>query len=165
MMKNSYYTWLRQRTSQHHFAQLTEVGIRPVNANAQILDLFTNKRRKWLPTLRNRHYDDHASGCDTLYFQGNAKPTVAETLVMIDIDCLKCRGLGSKEGAIRFAAHLKERFFADLYYEPSTNGIGVHGYFVLDKLGLPAKTVNAQLRLFEKWLKQQQFPASPEEVM
>jgi hypothetical protein len=80
---------------------------------------------------------------------------VAETLVMIDIDCLKSLGLGSKEGALRFAAYLKEEFFPDLHCEPSTNGNGVHGYFVLHKLGLDAKTVNAQLRRFEKWQKQE----------
>ena len=31
----------------------------------------------------------------------------------------------------------------------------MHAYFVLEKRGLPAKTVNAQLRTFEKWLKQE----------
>ena len=55
---------------------------------------------------------------------------------MIDIDCLKCLGLGSKEGAHEFAIHLKEEFFCDLYFEPSTNGNGVHGYFVLHKLAV-----------------------------
>ncbi len=152
---NKYYTWLRKRTATHHFAQLTEVGIRPVNTNAQVLDLFTGKGRKWLPTIRNRHFDDQMQKIDTLYFQGNGQASAPETLVMIDIDCLKCLGLGSKEGAHRFATHLKEEFFSDLYFEPSTNGNGVHGYFVLHKLGLPAKTVNAQLRTFEKWLKQE----------
>ncbi len=152
---NKYYTWLRKRTTTHHFAQLTEVGIRPVNTNAQILDLFTGKGRKWLPTIRNRHFDDHMQKIDTLYFQGNGQASAPETLVMIDIDCLKCLGLGSREGAHEFAAHLKMTYFSDLYFEPSTNGNGVHGYFVLHKLGLPAKTVNAQLRTFEKWLKQE----------
>jgi hypothetical protein len=155
MMRNPYYTWLRERTARHHFARLTEVGVRPVNTNAQILDLFTNERKRWLPTIRNRHFDDHIRGWDTLYFQASGQASVAETLVMIDIDCLKCLGLGSKEGAWRFAAHLREEFFPDLYFEPSTNGNGVHGYFVLHKLGLDAKTVNAQLRTFEKWLKQE----------
>ncbi len=152
---NKYYTWLRQRTATHHFALLTEVGVRPVNTNAQILDLFTGKGRKWLPTIRNRHFDDHMQRIDTFYFQGNGQASAPETLVMIDVDCLKCLGLGSKEGAHEFAAHLKMTYFPDLYFEPSTNGNGVHGYFVLHKLGLPANTVNAQLRTFEKWLKQE----------
>lgn len=152
---NRYYTWLRKRTATHHFALMTDVGVRPVNTNAEILDLFTGKGRKWLPTIRNRHFDDHMTGTDTLYFQGNGQASAPETLVMIDVDCLKCLGLGSKEGAHEFATHLKEEFFSDLYYEPSTNGNGVHGYFVLHKLGLPAKTVNAQLRTFEKWVKQE----------
>jgi hypothetical protein len=155
MKKNPYYTWLRKRTATHHFAWLTEVGVRPVNTNAQVLDLFTNKTRKWLPTIKNRHYDDHMTNCQTLYFQGNGQTSVAETLVMIDIDCLKSLGLGSKQGAHRFADHLREEFFPDLYCESSTNGNGVHGYFVLNKLGLPGKAVNAQLRIFEKWLKQE----------
>jgi hypothetical protein len=155
MKTNPYYTWLRERTARHHFARLTEVGVRPVNTNAQILDLFTNECRRWLPTIRNRHFDDHIEGWHTLYFQGNGQASVAETLVMIDIDCLKCLGLGSKKGALSFAAHLREEFFPDLYYEPSTNGNGVHGYFVLHKLGVSARDVNAVLFRFEKWLKQE----------
>jgi hypothetical protein len=115
---------------------------------------FVSKRR-FLPRLTNECYDNHRTGFDTFYFQGSGQSSVAETLVMIDIDCLKSLGLGSKEGAHRFADHLREEFFPDLYFESSTNGNGVHGYFVLHKLGLPAKTVNAQLRVFEKWLKQE----------
>jgi hypothetical protein len=88
MKTNPYYTWLRERTATHHFARLTEVGVRPVNTNAQIIALFTNERRRWLPTIRNRHFDDHIQGLDTLYFQGNGQASVAETLVMIDVDCL-----------------------------------------------------------------------------
>ncbi len=172
MRRNTYCTWLRQRIAPYH------IGIkqpcwdhekgdykvdahgnfvlepRPINTNDRILSVLVN-HRGFLHTLRNRHFDDHMKGTDTFYFQGNGQASAPETLVMIDIDCLKCLGLGSKEGAHEFAAHLKTTHFPDLYFEPSTNGNGVHGYFVLHKLGLPAKTVNAQLRTFEKWLKQE----------
>jgi hypothetical protein len=65
MKTNPIYTWLRQRTATHHCALLTEVGVRPVNTNAQILDLFKGKNRKWLPTIRNRHFVDHMMGWHT----------------------------------------------------------------------------------------------------
>src|ERR1019366_7955819 len=100
-------------------------------------------------------FQEHMAGDEPWYFQGEGRQNIAETLVMIDIDCLKCRGLGSKEGAVAFADHLKAVYFPGIWFEPSTNGNGMHGYFVLHKLGVHARDVNAQLRTFEKWLRQE----------
>ena len=127
---------------------------RPINTNDAILFVL-NKHHGWLYKMTNGCFRDHMAGTDTYYFQGEGRQEIAETLVMIDIDCLKCLGLGSKEGAHGFADHLKMAHFPDLCFEPSTNGIGVHGYFVLNKLGVHARDVNGQLRSFEKWLKQE----------
>jgi len=169
MKTNPYYTWVRKRTATLNFGLMTEVGVRPALTNAQLVEFFAKgyytvasgskvqfvSKRRFLPRLTNECYDGHIKGIDTFYFQGNGQASAPETLVMIDIDCLKSLELGSKEGAHRFARHLKAVCFPDLYFEPSTNGNGVHGYLVLHKLGLPASTVNAQLRTFEKWLKQE----------
>jgi len=71
---------------------------------------------------------------------------------MIDIDVQKSKGLGSPEGAKTFASHLN-KFWSDLYFETSTNGQGIHGYFILSKLGIDAKRTNASLKRLEKWLR------------
>ena len=127
---------------------------RPINTNDKILSVLTH-HYGWLYKITNECFREHMAGSETWYFQGEGRSNIAETLVMIDIDCLKSRGLGSKEGAHGFADHLKVAHFPDICFEPSTNGVGVHGYFVLHKLGVSARDVNGQLRTFEKWLKQE----------
>jgi hypothetical protein len=169
MKTNPYYTWLRKRTATHNFGLMTEVGVRPALTNSQLVEFFDKGyytvthgsknqfvwKKRYLPRLTNECYANHMDGTDTFYFQANGQASVAETLVKIDIDCQKSLGLGSKEGAQEFANHLKTTYFHDLVFEPSTNGNGVHGYIVVNKLGLSAKTVNAQFKVFEKWLKQE----------
>jgi len=167
-----YFTWLRQRIAPYHFAlkqpcwdhEKMEYKVdgngnlalepRPININDRILAALV-QHHGWLYKLTNECFRDHMESRETWYFQGDGRQDSAETLVMIDIDCQKSRGLGSKEGAGRFAAHLKKAFFSDLYFEPSTNCNGMHGYIVLHKLGVSARDVNGQLRTFEKWLKQE----------
>jgi hypothetical protein len=127
---------------------------RPINTNDRILSVLT-QHKGFLYKLRNSDFQDHMAGRDTYYCQGEGRPDRPETLVMIDIDCQKSLQLGSKEGASRFAAHLRQVFSPDLQYETSTNGNGVHGYFVLHKLGVSARDVNAVLFQFDKWLKQE----------
>ena len=148
---------------------LTDVGVRPALTNAQVVEFFTSRfytitmgsksqftwKKRYLPRISNEMYADHLAGTDTYYFCGEGRSNHAETLFMLDIDCQKSLGLGSKEGAQGFADHLRCMYFPDLYLEPSTNGIGLHGYFVLHRLGVHARDVNAQLRRFEKWLKQE----------
>jgi hypothetical protein len=104
--------------------------------------------------MRNADYQDHMGGRETFYFQGEGRPNRPETLVMIDIDVQKSKKLGTTAGAIAFAKHLRT-ILPGLHCEGSTNGKGVHGYFVLHKLGVTARDVNAVERTFEKWLKQE----------
>ena len=69
---------------------------------------------------------------------------------MIDIDCHKS---GNPESARAFADWLKDNYFPNLYHEPSTNGKGRHGYFVLFKTGCKDVAVANILKRLEKTLK------------
>ena len=95
---------------------------------------------------------DHFEGRETLYYMGRGWEKNDRTLVMIDIDVLKSKMLGTPQGARKFAEHLKS-IWPDLYFEPSTNGKGIHGYFILWKNGSDAKTTNAALKRLEAWLR------------
>ena len=74
---------------------------------------------------------------------------------MIDIDVQKSKNLGSPEGAKRFAEYLddKPELKDHVSWEPSTHGIGMHGFFVLRCAGVERPVVNAQLKEFEAWLR------------
>jgi hypothetical protein len=89
----------------------------------------------------------HFLGEQTVYFTGARGDW---TLVMLDIDCHKS---GSPEGARKFAEYLKNRFFQNLYFEPSTNGNGIHGYVMVDKSAWTAADHNAAMKSLEVWLK------------
>lgn len=87
----------------------------------------------------------HFSGDKTLYFTGSPGDY---TLLMIDIDCHK---KGSLRGALKFAEYLRANFFPGLYFEPSTNGNGVHGYLVVAKSA--DKELNRAAKALDRWLK------------
>ena len=105
-----------------------------------------------LPSLPNYKLNDHFQDQKTLYYFGNGSEQCKRTLVMIDIDVLKSKGLGSPAGARAFSAHLNS-IWPNLYFEPSTNGKGMHGYFLLLKKGVGAGRTNAALKRLEKWLR------------
>ena len=48
---------------------------------------------------------------------------------------------------------VRDKLFPGLYLEPSTNGEGVHGYFILEKLGIKADLVRQALKNLERYLK------------
>jgi hypothetical protein len=110
------------------------------NSNKSTIEFYIRKK-KWLPSLTYEKYHNHCEGIETYYFTGTES---GESLAMIDIDCHKC---GTLDGAKKFAEYLKINFFPDLRYEPSTNGNGIHGYFVHN-------TDNATLLLLGKTLNQ-----------
>ena len=89
----------------------------------------------------------HFLGEETVYFTGARGDW---TILMLDIDCHKS---GTPEGARTFAEYLKEKFFPNLYYEPSTNGNGIHGYVMVDKSAWTAADHNAAMKSLEVWLK------------
>jgi hypothetical protein len=65
---------------------------------------------------------------------------------------LKSLGLGTPQGALAFAEHLKRVRFPGLYFEPSAGVKGIHGYIIVRKLGRSAKEVNAALHRLQDWL-------------
>ena len=87
----------------------------------------------------------HFSGEKTLYFTGSPGD---HTLLMIDIDCHKT---GSLKGALQFATYLRKNSFPNLYFEPSTNGNGVHGYLVVSKSN--DRDYNKAAKALDRWLK------------
>jgi hypothetical protein len=98
-----------------------------------------------LRLLTHKLLVSHFSGEVTLYFTGSPDDY---TLLMIDIDC---HSRGSLMGALRFAEYLRENIFPGLYFEPSTNGNGVHGYLVVAKSD--DKELNKAAKALDRWLK------------
>jgi hypothetical protein len=142
--------WLRQLICPLLYGDLTRDGVRPSVTKEAFVGRWNFK---WgLPSLPNYGLLDHFQGNETHYFLGNGRYWAKRTLVMIDIDVLKSKKLGTPEGARKFAEHLKT-IWPNLYCEPSTNGNGVHGYFVLWKRQCGAVQVNKALKRLEKWLR------------
>jgi hypothetical protein len=76
-----------------------------------------------------RHYEE----VDTLYGWADGRIRTPLTIACIDID--NHDGIGTIEGALAFARYLADELFPGLYFEPSTNKAGVHGYLLIDKRG------------------------------
>ncbi len=128
-----------------------EVASKPVhcNTNAEILDAFRNGAWHRIERLSNRMLDDHWNDRETYYFVADGSTKTRFILVNIDIDC---HAQGTQRGAAEAAEYLKANFFPDLYHEPSTNGRGRHGYFILDKWELGAEYVKTILKHLERHL-------------
>lgn len=139
--------WLRKRVSHLDYGYKWYGKVVHCNTNEEVLDHLRNKTK--LSHLTNEKLGRHFSGEDTHYFTGNSWGD--ETLVLIDIDCH--HGVGSLNGALAYAQHLKDTLFPNLYFEPSTNGVGVHGYFVLDKRGVRPKLVNELFGQLQAYLR------------
>jgi hypothetical protein len=88
--------------------------------------------RGWVHGMTAAAMRQHFTGESTVYFTADGRVRTPETLLMVDIDC---HGTGTYEAAVAFARHLRDHHFPDLYFEPSTNGNGVHAYLLLDKRG------------------------------
>lgn len=129
----------------------TETVSRPVhcNTNAEILDAFRNGAWYRIERLSNRMLDEHWNDQETYYFVADGSTKTRFILVNIDIDC---HAQGTERGAAEAAEYLKANFFLDLYHEPSTNGEGRHGYFILDKWELGAEYVKTILKHLERHL-------------
>ena len=72
---------------------------------------------------------------------------------MIDIDSEGAHGGGTTEGAWKFGELVRDCLFPGLYLEPSTNGKGVHGYLILEKLGIKTDLVRQVLKNLDAYLK------------
>lgn len=142
--------WLNGLICPFVFGEKTPVGVRP----SVTKDAFVGRwnMRLGLPSLPNYKLLDHFQANETLYFMGRGWERNSRTLVMIDIDVLKAKGLGTPEGARKFAEHLRT-IWPNLYFEVSTNGKGIHGYFILRKRDSDAVRTNAALKRLEAWLR------------
>ncbi|WP_165248002.1 hypothetical protein [Paludisphaera soli] len=151
-------TWLRGLISTLDFGvKLTRIGpemqvsARPVhcNTNAEIIDALRLGDWHRIERLSNPMLDDHWNNRKTHYYTGNGSTRDRYTLVNIDIDC---HASGSPDGAFEAAEYLEANFFPDLYHEPSTNGRGRHGYFILDTFDQAAEPVKGRLKALERCL-------------
>ncbi len=118
----------------------------PAYANTnRKLERLAARRFVKLQLLTQKRLLAHFSGEETLYFTGSPGD---HTLLMIDIDC---HSRGNLKGALHFAEYLREHFFPGLYFEPSTNGNGVHGYVIVSKSD--DKEYNRAAKALDRWLK------------
>jgi hypothetical protein len=76
-----------------------------------------------------------------------------EIIVMLDADAGEAHGGGTTEGCRRFMEMVRDTRFPGLYLEPSTNGLGVHGYLIIQKLGIRADLVRQALKNLDRYLK------------
>lgn len=120
-------------------------------------------KHKLIQRYNERHYgemwsvaefEDHCLGKKTLYFFGNDDPRCPYTLVMIDIDVLKSKKLGSPEGARHLAEHYKA-LFPNSFWEPSTNDQGMHGYLLISKSDYTAGEVKKGMLNLQAYLRKE----------
>ena len=142
--------WLRSLICPFVYGDATPDGPRP--SLTKEFFIWRWNQRLGLPNLPNYKLLDHFQGLGTMYFMGQGWIKADYTLVMIDIDVLKSKKLGSPEGALKFAEHLKS-IWPDLYFERSTGGKGIHAYLILRKRDCDAKRTNSALKRFEAWLR------------
>ena len=142
--------WLKDLICSLVYGEKTSVGVRPSLEKKELIGFWNQDLQ--LPKLANYRLEDHFNLVKTYYFFGNGDPKDDLTLVMIDIDVQKSLGLGTPAGALAFAEHLRRVRFPGLYFEPSTNGNGIHAYILVRKLGRSATEVNAALRRLQAWL-------------
>lgn len=143
--------WLKDLICPLVFGEKTPVGVRPSLEKKALIGLWNQDLQ--LPKLANYKFDDHFNSVATYYFFGNGNSKDDLTIVMIDIDVLKSKGLGTPQEALAFAEHLRRVHFPSLYFERSTGGSGIHAYLLVRKLGRTATEVNAGLRRLQDWLR------------
>lgn len=128
------------------------VGIRRINTNRKLLKqaekLDDGVVGRDATRLSRMDLELHAHGARTIYVEASA--TAPECLVGIDID--NHSGGGTLADAILLAEALRRDYFTNLYFEPSTNGNGVHGYLRMPNPGDPEKFARAlaDLQVFLK---------------
>jgi hypothetical protein len=130
--------WLRDKIFRHVYGEKIGDDVYPSMTKEAFAGCYNEYRYgKRLPNYR---LQDHFDGRKTYYYFSSPNKSAEYALVMIDIDVLKRRMLGSPEGARTFAAFLRTRF-PSLYVEASTGGKGQHAYLLVRKLGYSAEEV------------------------
>lgn len=148
-------TWLRQHISSIDIGMMWTKGDErhPIhlNSNKDVLAIFNEGQHWRRDRLTNEMLAAHFAGDETLYFTATGDPKNDDVLVMLDIDC---HHSGSLKGANAFASYLAEHYFPGMYWEPSTNGKGVHGYVVVHKSLTGDVALKSALGRLDKFLKQ-----------
>ncbi len=145
----SEFTWISKRTCNLNYGEkVPNVGVRPSRDKSRfIADWSSGLGSRRFRRFKKMRFDGHRAGDLTLYGYGNGNPKQQFTLFMFDVDVHK---VGNRDTAWEAGLWLQETFGCPL--EESTNGVGVHGYGVLDKQGLSAGIVNVLLKRLEAWL-------------
>jgi hypothetical protein len=144
--------FLRGRVSRLNYGErVAGYGVRPKLETDWFVARYNDRR--FGAALGNDQFLDHFAGRQTFYFWADHRASAPEILVMIDGDCGGTHGGGSTEGVRRFMELVRDRLFPGLYLEPSTNGEGFHGYFVLVKPGIKTALVRQVLRNLDAYLK------------
>ena len=141
--------FLRRVTSRLVYGRKKAKGPRPVLPIDICIENFNRKGygEQW----NVYEFTQHQQGLETLYYFGSDDPRDKYTLVNIDIDVQKSQGLGTPEGAKQLAEHYK-KLFPGVYFEPSTNGKGQHGYLLVEKDGITAENGKRGLKRLEDYL-------------
>jgi len=121
-------------------------GPRHGNLKCEIIGL-KNRERMYLRSITLKRYAEHLSGLGTYYF--THPEGASRGLIMLDIDC---HHKGTLEGAIKCAQWIKAHVFANLYFEASTNGKGVHGYIILERKNTDAQAVKDWMKKLQEYL-------------
>jgi len=144
--------FLRQRVSRLNYgANVPCKGVLPELKTSKLIDRYN--ARRFGAALENDQFLDHFARRATYYFWGDHTKKTPEILVNIDIDAGGEHGGGTTQGCWRFAELVKDKLFPGIYLEPSTNGVGIHGYIVLWKLGIKGDLVRQALKNLDAYLK------------
>lgn len=134
--------------------------VRYCNTTKQVLSYKQGtSAQNWLPGITKKLLIQHWLGKKTIFYTSRGydkklKEPSRYICVMLDGDVKKKKNLGTTQGCKLFFDWLKDNYFPGLFIEPSTNGKGWHGYYLLDCLGLSNKQVNQHLRTLQKVLRQ-----------
>jgi hypothetical protein len=159
-IKDPVCCYLRKLISPYGYGWKGDDGVGR-HSNETLIQFYNKSGFMGSPTNSELHA--HFAGDDTLYFWADGRKSSPQTISMIDIDCHRT---GNPESAKAFADWLSDNYFPNLYHEPSTNGKGRHGYFILYKAGFTDLGVTNCLKRLEKSLKKllQVFLASHPEL-
>lgn len=138
------YKWIRDLTSSIDIGKKKikrngEKGVPHMNTIKDVLAAFNSGQWWRIDKLCNLDLDDHFASRETYYFTAGNGDRV---LIMIDVDCKSC---GCLAGALAYCQFLSETFLPGLYFEPSTNGRGAHGYVIVETHGMTGKWFNQLL--------------------
>lgn len=145
--RNPACSFLRKLISPYGHGSKDFFGYRRPSNEALI---ETYNRRGYIKGLTNAQMLDHFEGKATYYFWSDGRIKTPYALVCIDIDNHK---VGTLEAAQAFAHYLRDNFFSNFYYEPSTGGKGVHGYVFIDKRGFGDERLHGLAKLLDRSLK------------